>query len=179
MKHRLIKFRKQRLQKLTAKLPVHAAKESIMRNKGSTLSRSVSQRQASCLSLKTYSLGPMSPHLATEPPCHSTETLCFPRDALGFPVPQTPVLMLCLWHRFPSEDRCECLTDRCCSVTFSFSELCSTLFCYMSGKWQSQENRGIADSSPVFFSLCHVCCLPDPVPCCPMSTCRLCFLSGL
>lgn len=51
-KQLLIKSRKQPLQKLTAKLHIPAAKESMMKNKGAALFRSLSQRQETCLSLK-------------------------------------------------------------------------------------------------------------------------------
>lgn len=98
-KHLLIKFRKQPLWKLTAELPPHAAKESLMKNKGTTLSRSLSQRQATCLSLKTYSLGLISSHSCTESSCYD---IYIPLLSPVCARLSCSLQYLCSWHRFPS-----------------------------------------------------------------------------
>ena len=144
-----------------------------------SLEASHRDRQPVFLSKSSFDL--ISPHLSTEPPCRNTYTLCFPQYAPHFLVPCST--FVCVWateqisfHHLPSQ-ACLFSKDRVKylywpllpKMTLSFSKLGSSLCClscmltscyvlgtcHIAGKWQIQENRGLAASNPIFFSLCH------------------------
>lgn len=59
----------------------------MMENKGSALSRSLSPKQATCLSFRIYGFDLISPHPSTNLPCHSAYMPCFLQYTPNFLVP--------------------------------------------------------------------------------------------
>lgn len=175
-KHLLIKFRKQPGQKLTA-LPVGAAKESAMKNKGSVLLEGYHRGRQAFLFKNQSQSGPL-PH--REPFYYGACTLCSTPAHSGSSAHAGAA------HRFltsaPSslfvlQGQIQISTDYCCPSTFPFSELCRSL-CYLSCSCNflssyyvlvpvthlvkgRARKTGLADPNSVF-SLCLACCQPTP-----------------
>ena len=105
---------------------MHVAKESMMKSKGSSLSGSLSERQATCLSFGIYSFDLISPHPAAEPPWYSIYS-AFSTMNVAFLFPATPLFVFRSQNRFSPtsaqsslfcKDRVKISTNHCPKMTF-------------------------------------------------------------